>query len=154
MGDTIEKATPKKELPFAPGFLTEPLVPRDNIRLLGTKCLDCGAVLLGSRKSCEACASLKVEVMPLSRTGEIWSHTVMRYVPPWPFANPNPYEPPIPVAWVKLSEGVQLVSFIKCDPEELQIGLPVEMVIEKGWEDEEGNDILMYKFQPAKKEGK
>ena len=140
----------KKELPFAPGYLTEPLSPREDVRLLGTRCHNCGAVLLGSRANCEACASQNVEVIPLSRTGEIWSYTVMRYVPPWPFAIPNPYQPPIPTAWVQLPERVQFVSHIKCDPDDLKIGMPVELVIEKGWEDVEGNDVLMYRFQPIK----
>ena len=82
MGKPDGKSIEKKELPFAAGFLTEPLSPRQDVRLLGTKCRDCGAVLLGTRESCEACASQSVEVIRLSRQGEIWSHTVMRYVPP------------------------------------------------------------------------
>ena len=145
-----EKVADKKELPFAPGFLTLPLSPRDDVRLLGTRCKDCGAVLLGSRKNCEACASRNVEVIPLSREGKVWSYTIMRYAPPWPFQIPNPYTPPIPVAWVKLPEGVLFVSHIKCAPEEMEMDMPVELVIEKGWEDEEGNDVLMYRFKPAK----
>lgn len=74
----------------------------------------------------------------------------MRYPPPWVFNIPNPHQPPLPVAWVELQEGVQIISHIKCAPEELHIDLAVELVIEKGWEDEEGHDILMYRFQPVK----
>lgn len=146
----MEKDTEKKELPFAPGFLTEPLSPRENVRLLGTKCHICSAVLLGSRENCEACASRNVEVIPLSRTGKIWSYTILRYPPPWVFNMPNPHQPPLPVAWVKLPEGVQIISHIECAPEELHIDLAVELVIDKGWEDEEGHDILMYRFKPVK----
>jgi len=144
------KVAEKKELPFAPGFFTLPLSSRERVRLLGTKCRDCSAVLLGSRENCEACASRNVEVIPLSREGKVWSYTIMHYTPPWPFQIPNPYTPPIPVAWVKLPEGVLLVSHIKCAPEEVKIDMPVELVIEKGWEDEEGNDVLMYRFGPVK----
>jgi len=145
----IVKSTEKKELPFAAGFLTEPLSPRENVRLLGTKCHNCSAVLLGSRQNCEACTSPNVEVIPLSRKGKIWSFTIMRYPPPWVFAMPNPHQPPLPVAWVQLQEGVQIISHIDCVPEELHIDLSVELVIEKGWENEEGEDILMYRFRPV-----
>ena len=144
------KEETKEEVPFAPGFLTLPLYPREKVNLLGTKCRDCGAVLLGSREVCEACASRNVAVVPLSKEGKVWSYTIMRYVPPWPFAIPNPYSPPIPVAWVKLPEGVLFVSHIECSPEEIKIDMSVELVLEKGWEDEAGNDVLMYRFKPAK----
>jgi len=154
MEKIIRKNIDTLELPFASGFLSEPLKPRENIHLLGTRCLNCGVVLLGSRDRCEACASPMVKIIQLSRRGKIWSHTVMRYVSPWPFAIPNPHQPPMPVAWVQLPEGVQIISRINCNPDDLKIGLPVELVIEKGWEDETGNDILMYKFQPEKKERK
>ncbi len=151
---SAEKVSQRKEVSFAPGFLTLPLQPREKVRLVGTKCHDCGAVLLGSRGSCEACASTNVAAVPLSREGKIWSHTVMRYAPPWPYPIANPHQPPIPVAWVKLPEGVMFVSRIDCAPEELQIDLPVELVLEKGWEDEGGNDVIMYRFRPIKKSGR
>lgn len=146
---TKEK-TEKKEVPFAAGFLTTSLQPRDKVRLLGTKCRDCGAVLLGSRGNCEACASVNVEVVPLSPRGKVWSYTVLRYPSPWPFAIPNPHVPPIPLAWVKLPEGVLFISEIVCKPEELKIDMPVELVLEKGWTDEQGNDAIMYRFRPVK----
>jgi uncharacterized OB-fold protein len=150
----MDKSLEKKELPFATGFLTEPLSPRENVRLLGTKCHDCSAVLLGSKETCEACGSLNVEVIPLSREGKIWSYTIMRYPPPWVFTIPNPHQPPLPVAWVILPEGVQIISHIEGAPEDLHIDLPVELVIEKGWENEEGHDILMYRFRPLREQGR
>lgn len=145
---TAKGVREKKEVPFASGYLTLPLSPREDVRLLGTKCRDCGAVLLGTRARCENCTSSNVEVIPLSKEGKVWSYTIMRYPPPWPFQFPCPYDPPTPVAWVELPEGVRFVSHIKCSPEEMKIGMPVKLVIEKGWEDEEGNDVLMYKFSP------
>jgi len=141
--------TVKKTVPFAAGFLSEPIDNKEETRLLGTKCNDCSTVLLGSRDCCEACASKNVKITPLSRTGKIWSYTIMRYPPPWVFEIDNPHKPPLPVAWVELPEGVQLVSQIDGDPDQLSIDLDVELVVDKGWTDEDGNDVLMYKFRPV-----
>ena len=144
-----ERTAEKTELPFALGYLTLPLSPREQVCLLGTNCQDCGTVLLGTRGRCENCGTSNVKVTPLSQEGKIWSYTIMRYVPSWPFPSVNPYSPPIPVAWVELPEGVRLVSHIKCSPEEMKIDLPVKLVVERGWEDEDGNDVLMYRFRPV-----
>ena len=146
---TPERVSEKQVLSFAPGYLTEPLSPRENIRLLGTRCSDCGATLLGSRERCENCSSSNVEVKPLSKEGKVWTYTILRYPSPWPFSVPNPYTPPRPVAWVELTEGVRLVSQVRCQPEEIEIGMPVSLVVEKGWEDDNGNDVLMYHFSPT-----
>ena len=35
------------------------------------------------------------------------------------------------------------------DPGKLRIGMPMELVIEKFMEDEQGNDIMIFAFKPA-----
>jgi uncharacterized OB-fold protein len=34
--------------------------------------------------------------------------------------------------------------------EEVKTGMAVEMVLGKGWEDEKGNEVIMYKFRPVR----
>jgi len=31
----------------------------------------------------------------------------------------------------------------------MRIGIDVELVIEKGWLDEDGNEVIIYKFKPT-----
>jgi uncharacterized OB-fold protein len=62
------------------------------------------------------------------------------------------FEAPYILAYVILPEGVRLLSLITgCEPSEdsLEIGSEVELVIEKIREDEQGNEVRGYKFQPV-----
>ena len=139
----------KKEVPFVPGFLPTPLSPRENLHLLGTKCHNCGTILLGTREFCENCTSSDVEVIALGKKGKVWSYTIQRFPPPPPYKPATQYLPR-PVAWVELPEGVKIISIISCLPEKMKIDLEVELLVEKEWEDEVGNDVLMYKFRPVR----
>ena len=63
------------------------------------------------------------------------------------------YKGPVPYAegFVELPGGVRVQTLLTdCDFEDITIGMEVEMVIETLHEDEEGNEIMTYKFRPAK----
>ncbi len=52
--------------------------------------------------------------------------------------------------YVELDEGIRVeVPLTESDPEKLEIGMPMELVIEKFDEDEDGNDRMMFAFQPV-----
>jgi uncharacterized protein len=64
---------------------------------------------------------------------------------------PAPYKGPVPyaLAWVELPEGVRFETLLTdCNFDALQVGMEVELVIEKLHEDEDGNEVLAYKFRP------
>jgi uncharacterized OB-fold protein len=82
----------------------------------------------------------------LGPRGKIYSFTVVMQRPPEYYKGPVPYA----VGFVELPQGVRIETlFTNCNFEDLKIGMDVEMVIEKLHEDEEGNEILTYKFRPA-----
>ncbi|OHE24617.1 MAG: hypothetical protein A3J94_09030 [Syntrophus sp. RIFOXYC2_FULL_54_9] len=57
---------------------------------------------------------------------------------------------PYAIGYVELPEGVRVETlFSTSDFEQLRIGLDVELVIERLHEDEEGNEVLTYKFRPV-----
>jgi uncharacterized OB-fold protein len=65
---------------------------------------------------------------------------------------PEYYKGPVPYAegFVELPEGVRVETlFTDCNFDDLRIGMDMEMVVERLQEDEEGNEILSYKFRPA-----
>jgi hypothetical protein len=79
--------------------------------------------------------------VPVSGRGEILSFYLMHQVYHPGFAAEVPY----PVILVKLAEGPKLISnLVDCAPEEVRIGLPVEVVFEKL-----SDEVTIPKFRPA-----
>jgi hypothetical protein len=86
---------------------------------------------------CPKCWSQDLGTKPVSGSGEVFSFVIYRrtYHP----AIPAPYV----VAIIELIEGVRLVSnVIGCDPEEVIIGMPVQVVFEQE------SDFLLPRFIP------
>jgi uncharacterized OB-fold protein len=66
-----------------------------------------------------------------------------------PSGLPTPYL----IGFIELPEGIKLFSLLtQCDPWEqvLKVGMEMEMVIETIRQDEEGNEIVGYKYRPSK----
>jgi len=141
-----------RRVPFAEGFLTDTSRPLEEVRLKGVRCKSCGVVLFGTRRACENCGGRELEELALSTRGKIWSFTIQRYPPPPPFklgSTKREEWKPRTIAWIDLPEGARILGIVDCKPEEARIGMEVELVIEKGWEDEAGNEVLIYKFKPV-----
>jgi uncharacterized OB-fold protein len=88
-----------------------------------------------------------LEDVLLSGKGKIVSFSVVAQPPAGGF-----YKGPVPYAYgaVQLPEGVELLSLFTGSLDELQVGMEVEMVIEKLFDDDEGNEITTYKFIPTR----
>jgi uncharacterized OB-fold protein len=68
-----------------------------------------------------------------------------------PSGLPTPYL----IGFIDLPEGIKLFSLLtQCDPWDrvLKVGMEMEMVIETIRQDEEGNEIVAYKFRPSRGE--
>jgi uncharacterized OB-fold protein len=138
-----------EQVPFKEGVLTTPLSPLEDARLKGVKCRSCGALALGEREHCINCTSSDLEEHIFSKHGKVYSHTIIQHPPPPPY--PQETFQPFPAAWVELEDGLQILTELSdCGLDEAEIDMPVELVLGKGWEDENGNDVIMYKFRPVK----
>lgn len=138
-----------KRIPIKDGFFTGPLSRPDHVRLAGKKCRSCGEVFLGERPACENCQSDDLGDVTLSKQGKLWSFTVIRHRPPAPYVGPDPFVP-FGVGWVELPEGVRvLAALTDCDIENLKVGMDLELVIEKLYDDEQGNEVMTYRFRPV-----
>lgn len=136
-------------IPIKEDVFTTPLLPLDGVRLTGQECRCCGAVMLGKRLGCKNCASDDLKDITFSKRGKIYTYSVARYSPIPPFKAPDPYVPFV-VAWVELPEKVRVLSALTdCNIEEVEIGMEVELVVDKLYEDEEGRDVIAYKFKPV-----
>lgn len=86
-------------------------------KLLGLKCNQCGVYTVPPQKVCSECHSEDMEVVELSRKGEVRSFTVI-HIPA------EGFDAPYIVALVELEEGPWVtVSIIDFDPEQATMEL-------------------------------
>ena len=112
--------------PVADGLFTW---PADQPRLIGSRCRECGVVTFPAQRSCPRCASVDVEERLLGRTGTLYTWTVQGFRPKPPYAGPEEFEP-YGVGYVELPGEVLVESRLTvADPDRLQIGQPVQLVI-------------------------
>jgi uncharacterized OB-fold protein len=108
------------------------------------RCLNCGTFRHPPAPVCYACRARETEWVCVSGRGTVYTYTVVHH-PVHPKLTPHiPYN----VALVALEDapGVRLVSnVIDVAPEELRIGLPVEVVFE-----ESISDTRIPRFKVAK----
>ena len=135
----------RKRIPIREGLFTTSSPPDGKPRLIGGKCLCCGEIIFPKPEICPNCQEEKVEEIQLSVRGKIYSFTVvMQKARPY-------YEGPVPygLGFVELPEGVRIETlFTTCNLETLKIGDEVELVIEKLYNDDQGNELITYKFKP------
>jgi scaffold protein (connect acetoacetyl-CoA thiolase and HMG-CoA synthase) len=113
--------------------------------LVGEECDNCGVKLFPPRDVCLECEAPAKELFTFTGVGEVYSYTTI-YDAPAGFEQYAPYT----VALVKLDEGPILTAQLTdVDPENVEIGMPVEMVTRKLRTDgEEGMIVYGYKFRP------
>lgn len=115
-------------------------------RLLGNKCSSCGKVFFPKRAICPNCfTDDTLTEFELSSKGKIHTYTIVHY------PSPAGVEAPYAYGYIDLPESnVRVFSLLtECDPEKLQIGMDVELVIEKLRTDKDGTEIMGYKFKPV-----
>jgi enoyl-CoA hydratase len=143
-----EPALTGKAVPIKPGLFTLP--SSDELpQLMGTKCKSCHEIYFPPMRdtSCPNCYETDMEELLLSRNGTVLSYTIV-HMPPREWEGPVPYA----VALIELSEGATFYSALTdCKPEEVKIGMEVELEIEKVRTDGDGNDVVGYKFCPIRK---
>lgn len=140
---------PKNQIPIQEGLFTW---PSDNPRLIGSKCKNCGQVTFPAQTSCAACCLQHTENIELSQEGTLWTWTIQGFPPKSPpYAKQETPETYVPygVGYVELSEGVRVETRLtENDPEKLNIGMRMQLVVEPFIEDDNGNELMVYFFKP------
>lgn len=130
-------------------LFSQPLLPLDKVRLLGSKCKECGEVMLGITGNCGNCAGEHMETIPLGTKGTLWTYTVIYHRPPGAYKGPDPFVP-FAEGLVELPEGIRVLSVLDCDIENIQIGMELELVVFPLYRNEEGQDVIAFKFKAVK----
>jgi len=114
--------------------------------LVGEVCPHCDAKLFPPRDICPHCGGEAKQPYKFSGQGEVYSFTKMSNAPAG-FEEQAPYT----IALVKLAEGpVVTAQLTDLGDQQVEIGMPVEMVTRKirNDGDERGMIVYGYKFRP------
>jgi uncharacterized OB-fold protein len=118
-------------------------------RLVGSRCASCGELFFPKKASgfCPHCQHGVLDEILLSQEGTIITFTVVYQQPAGGF-----YKGPVPYAYgvVQLPDGVNVETlFTGCRLDEIRTGLEARLVIEKLHEEDDGVEVVTYKFVPA-----
>jgi uncharacterized OB-fold protein len=107
--------------------------------LVFQSCEACRQLIHPPRPMCPSCHSIEKAWVPSKGKGKIHSWVTYR-------ESPHPgFKAPYSVVLVELDEGVRLISnMVDTDPEEISIGMPVEVVF-----DDVLDDLTLPKFRRA-----
>jgi len=114
---------------------------KQDLRLYGQKCGDCGAVSYPRRHLCWQCSSKKLADYRISRRGKVFTFTKDHLVP-------NP-DPPTVMVSADLEGGGRFYGQLTdCDPATVGFEMPVELSFRRIHEGE-GFISYFWKFRPA-----
>jgi uncharacterized OB-fold protein len=112
--------------------------------LVANRCKACGQVFFPKARVCFSCFNEDMEEVRLSRRGNLYSYTIGR-MPSLHF------EPPYALGYIDMPEKVRIFAPLEVEQGQygkLKIGMEMEVVVEKLWE-EEGKEVIGWKFKPA-----
>ena len=138
----------KKRIPVREGLWKQSGSADETPQLVGSRCLACGELFFPRKEIalCGHCQSNELEEVELSRNAKIYSYSVVSQRPPVYYKGEVPYA----LGFVELPEGIRIETlFSGCDPDSLRVGMDVEMVIEKLHDEEDGTEVMAYKFRPS-----
>ena len=91
-------------------------------------CRSCGNLFRFAHAWCPSCWSQDLDFKVASGRGRVETFTVVHQAPYPSFEDRIPYV----IALIELEEGVRMMSnIVGCDPEEVEIGLPVSVTYEE-----------------------
>jgi hypothetical protein len=139
--------TNNKQVPLKKGLWTGPDA-EGKVFLLASQCRKCGELTFPKKEEgiCRHCQHGAFDDVKLSRTGKIYTFSVVHVRPPEFYKGEVPYA----LARVELPDGIRIDSLVAdCDFEKLKVNLDMELVIDRLYTDESGQDVMTYKFKPV-----
>ena len=118
---------------------------KDNARILGTVCENCGLTYVPATMFCERCFAELDEWVEVANQGTVFTYTVLHRD-----LDEKPLDPPAILAYVKLqgSDGGLVHYLGEADPDAMYIGMEVEAVFEDAAE-RKGSILDIKYFRPV-----
>lgn len=126
--------------------------PSDEPQLIGSRCAACGITTFPAQESCPRCASTEMQEHLLPRRGRLWAWTTQEFPPPSPpYAGASGDEfTPYGVGYVELDSEVRVETRLtEADPEVLNIGMEMELMLLPFRTDDDGNEVMTFAFRPV-----
>ncbi|MEE8331015.1 MAG: Zn-ribbon domain-containing OB-fold protein [Acidimicrobiia bacterium] len=115
--------------------------------LVGSRCGNCGAHFFPVRAACAGCLHDSLETVRFSRAATLYTFSVVRQSTP-------EFEVPYALGYVDLPEGVRIMTQLTGrDPEDYELGMEMELVVEPFGEDEDGTELVGFRFRPKEVSG-
>jgi len=134
-----------KQILINDGLFTIPSSPAEEPHLIGSKCKNCGEVVFPRQAGCPNCCSEDVEETLLGPGGTLYSFTNVNHPVPEGYKGPIPFG----VGLIDMPEGTRVEAHLtEHDPDKLKVGMEMTLIIDKLFDDEEGNEIIGFKFKP------
>jgi uncharacterized OB-fold protein len=132
--------------PIAPGlFVADPEGPR----LLAARCRACDKLQFPAADVCPYCGAPDCVETRVGPAGRLWLYTTVLTRPPG-------YRGEVPYGFgvIELEDGLRVVARLtEARLERLRPALPVRLVLDVLFTDDEGQPVLCYAFRPAGTEG-
>jgi uncharacterized OB-fold protein len=102
------------------------------------------------QRYCPRTAADDMERIELGRRGTLWTWTIQGFPPKRPpYDGPEPFEP-FGLGYVELPGEVKVETRLTVsDPDQLHIGMEMEMVLIPWKLDEDGNQVVTFAFAPV-----
>ncbi|HIF63513.1 MAG TPA: benzoylsuccinyl-CoA thiolase [Deltaproteobacteria bacterium] len=118
-------------------------------RLTGSRCAGCDMPYLPVSAQCHNpdCDAPDLQPAEFGPWGVIWSLARQDYPPPAPVKFDEPYQP-YAMAVVDLDDGLRVLGRVATDdPESVDVGQRVELIIDTLAHDEDGKELSTWKFR-------
>ena len=133
-------------VPIEDGYFTVPHEPGAPPVLLGSRCSACAEVFYPRRLVCARCLHEGCDDVELSTRGRLWTWTYV-HVPL--FAKKDRSVDAYGVGQVDLPEGPRVQAILVGGPDDFEIGMELELDLETLKQDDDGNDVVIYRFRPV-----
>jgi uncharacterized OB-fold protein len=133
-------------VPIEDGYFTVPDDPADPPRLLGSRCPACGEHFFPRRHVCARCLSEGCEDVLLGPRGRLWTWTYV-HVPL--FAKKDARIDAYGVGQVDLPEGPRVQAILLGGPDDFRIGSDMELDLETLSTDDDGREVVIFRFRPV-----
>ena len=136
----------KRQIPLQEGWYKVPQSPSEKGYLIGSKCSVCGNVFFPARAICPVCvAEDTLKEIPIGTRGKLNGFATVQVAP-------EGFTAPYTLSFIDLSEGPTIFAIIAGEAsgeETLYNGMEMELTIESISTDENGNEVIGYKYSPA-----
>ena len=140
------------EKPITEGLFTS--LDPSQTQLIGSVCTDCGNYAFPRAHGCSRCCGTSVKPVDLKRCGTLWSWTTQSFMPPSPpYRGPDDsWETfkPFLLGMIELPGQCRVLGRLLLEkPEDIEIGMAMELTLFPYREDKDDNMLLSYAFKPA-----